>query len=107
MFYATLYEQLIDARDRKIFGEYYTPEWLAEWLVEETLDDEWCTDSVEAALAAEQGQRDLNGIGVLDPTCGSGTFLYYAARRILRTPQLADLSSSRESKYRRKACQWH
>ena len=93
----SLYEQLIDARDRKIFGEYYTPEWLAEWLVEETLDDEWCTDSVEAALAAEQGQRDLNGIGVLDPTCGSGTFLYYAARRILRTPQLADLSSSRKA----------
>ena len=93
----TLYEQLIDARDRKIFGEYYTPEWLAEWLVEETLDDEWCTDSVEAALAAEQGQRDLNGIGVLDPTCGSGTFLYYAVRRILRTPQLADLSSSRKA----------
>ena len=93
----SLYEQLIDARDRKIFGEYYTPEWLAEWLVKEILDDEWCTNSVEAALAAEQGQRDLNGIGVLDPTCGSGTFLYYAARRILRTPQLADLSSSRKA----------
>ena len=93
----SLYEQLIDPQDRKIFGEYYTPEWLAEWLVEETLDDEWCTDSVEATLAADQGQRDLNGIGVLDPTCGSGTFLYYAARRILRTPQLADLSSSRKA----------
>ena len=30
----------------------------------------------------------LNGIGVLDPACGSGTFLYHAARRILRAPAL-------------------
>lgn len=92
-----VYEQFIDERDRKVFGEYYTPDWMAEWLVEEVLDEEWCEESVKAVLAAEQGQRDLNGIGVLDPTCGSGTFLYHAVQRILRTPYISDLSISKKA----------
>ena len=92
-----LYEELIEPEDRKRFGEYYTPEWLAEWLVEEVLDDEWCDASVKAALVAEQQQRELQGVGVLDPTCGSGTFLYFATKKILSTPSLADLSPARKS----------
>ena len=92
-----LYEQLIDAVDRKIFGEYYAPDWLAEWLVEEVLDDEWCEEAVKATLVAEQNQQELQGVGVLDPTCGSGTFLYYAVKRILRTPGLAGLSLTHKS----------
>lgn len=92
-----LYEQLIDERDRKVFGEYYTPDWMAEWLVEEVLDDEWCRESVDAALAAGPGQEGPHGIGVLDPTCGSGTFLYHAARKLLKTPNISDLPKSQKA----------
>ncbi len=37
-----LYEAFVDARDRRDFGEVYTPDWLAELMVQETLDDDWC-----------------------------------------------------------------
>ena len=74
-----LYEQYVNASDRKVFGEYYTPDWLAEFMVHQVLDDQWLED---AAKAAHQGHVD--GVGVLDPACGSGTFLYYAALRILQ-----------------------
>ena len=84
-----LYERFVDARDRQDFGEYYTPDWLAEIIVHEVLDDDWCEHAVEAALAADREPERLYGRGVLDPTCGSGTFLYHAARRILGSEALA------------------
>lgn len=59
-----LYESVIGAETRRSLGEYYTPDWLAEHIVERTVTD---------PLA----QR------VLDPSCGSGTFLFYAARLYL------------------------
>ena len=51
-----LYESLIDPEQRHELGEYYTPDWLAAWIVAEAIKD-----SLE--------QR------VIDPACGSGTFL--------------------------------
>lgn len=53
-----LYEILIDAETRRKIGEYYTPLWLAEYM----------TDRM-------QKEYDLKGKTVLDPFCGSGTFL--------------------------------
>ena len=75
-----VYEGIIDEEHRKAFGEYYTPDWLAEMVVNEVLDDGWCERAVTAAL--ESGEAPVEGVGVLDPACGSGTFLYHAARRI-------------------------
>ena len=60
----TLYESVIPAEQRKKLGEYYTPDWLAEQIVSECVAD---------PLA----QR------VLDPSCGSGTFVFHAVRRYL------------------------
>ena len=40
-----LYEAFVEKTDRKDFGEYYTPDWLAELMVEEILDGEWCEGS--------------------------------------------------------------
>ena len=80
----SVYEAFIEDKDRKIFGEYYTPDWLAALLVEEVCDEEWCNLAAGEALAAEQGGEALRGRGVLDPACGSGTFLYHAATRILQ-----------------------
>lgn len=59
-----LYESIIAAEQRHRLGEYYTPDWLAERMVAEV---------VEAPLE----QR------VLDPSCGSGTFLFHAVRHHL------------------------
>ena len=81
-----VYESVIKREHRKAFGEYYTPDWLAEVVVAEVLDDEWCERAVSAAL--ESGDAPLEGVGVLDPACGSGTFLYHATRRILNSDAL-------------------
>jgi hypothetical protein len=59
-----LYESVISAETRKALGEYYTPDWLANRIVSQVV-----TDPLR--------QR------VLDPSCGSGTFLFYAVRRFL------------------------
>ena len=82
------YESLVGESDRKVFGEYYTPDWLAELIVREALDEEWCVNSVEAALLARRSGDRLERVGVLDPACGSGTFLYHAVRRILASKAL-------------------
>ena len=75
-----------------MFGEYYTPDWLAALIVREALDEAWLTTSVERAEVAVRTENRVRGIGVLDPTCGSGTFLYHAAQRILEAPEMSDLS---------------
>ena len=74
-----MYESVIEAGHRKAFGEYYTPDWLAEMVVERVCDPEWCKAAVARARRADDS---LSGVGVLDPACGSGTFLFHAARRI-------------------------
>jgi len=58
-----LYQYLIPREIRHDLGEYYTPDWLAELVL----------DEVEY-----KGQSKLR---VLDPACGSGTFLVLAIRR--------------------------
>jgi SAM-dependent methyltransferase len=57
-----LYESLIDPDQRHDLGEYYTPDWLAARI---------CAHTVDKPLR----QR------VLDPACGSGTFLFHAVRQ--------------------------
>lgn len=59
-----LYESVITPDTRKKLGEYYTPDWLAHQIVEK-------------AVPNPLEQR------VLDPACGSGTFLFHAIRRYL------------------------
>lgn len=60
-----LYQSIVPAADRKRLGEYYTPDWLAR-------------EIVDTAVTDPLNQR------VLDPSCGSGTFLYAAVRRSSR-----------------------
>ena len=87
-----LYHQYVAAQDRKVFGEFYTPDWLAALMVEEVLDDSWIETAVGAAL-----QGDVKGVGVLDPACGSGTFLYHAALRILDADTVRALRPVRQT----------
>ena len=60
----TLYQNVITQEERKKLGEYYTPRWLAREITETVVDD-------------PLDQR------VLDPSCGSGTFIETAVERIL------------------------
>jgi hypothetical protein len=69
-----LYESVIGSEERKQLGEYYTPDWLAQVMVESVVNN-------------PLGQR------VLDPSCGSGTFVFHAVRRYLDAAEIASLSN--------------
>ena len=70
---AILYETVIPAEERRTLGEYYTPDWLARSIVREMVDD-----------PLDQS--------VLDPACGSGTFIAEAVAHFIeaadRNPSL-------------------
>ena len=68
-----LYESLIDPETRHDLGEYYTPDWLAARMVAATVD-------------SPLEQR------VMDPACGSGTFLFHLVRAVLGAAEAAGLS---------------
>lgn len=93
----SLYMEFVSEDDRKVFGEYYTPDWLAALIVGEALDEAWRSNAIAKAEAATLTRTRPQGVGVLDPTCGSGTFLYHAARRILAAPEMRDLSPGRRA----------
>lgn len=66
-----LYQDLVPARERHANGEYYTPPWLADHLLD---------------LVGHDGDPDLS---VLDPACGSGAFLVRAIQRIMANQRAA------------------
>ena len=57
----SLYQELVDPTTRHDLGEFYTPDWLAHRIINRVLDEK--PDGA-----------------VLDPACGSGTFLYLSIR---------------------------
>ena len=61
---ATLYETIIPPEERRQLGEYYTPTWLVGAMIRELVD-------------APLNQR------VLDPACGSGTFVAEAVAHFI------------------------
>ncbi|MCZ9346871.1 N-6 DNA methylase [Streptomyces sp. TRM76130] len=68
-----LYESVIGKETRHSLGEYYTPDWLADEVVQKTVSD-------------PLNQR------VLDPACGSGTFLFHCVRHYLAAATTSGLS---------------
>lgn len=77
-----LYEALVDPAQRHELGEYYTPDWLAFRVVREAL-------------------RDPANERVLDPSCGSGSFLFHAIRAKTQALRAADVP---EGEIARRAC---
>jgi type I restriction-modification system DNA methylase subunit len=72
-----VYQELVDPKDRHDLGEYYTPDWLCERIVTELLPTE-------------------GFVSVLDPTCGSGSFLRAVITHLLNAnPQGGDASRLR------------
>ncbi|OJU50131.1 MAG: restriction endonuclease [Mesorhizobium sp. 61-13] len=70
-----LYESIIAAETRQRMGEYYTPDWLADVVVQH---------AVPQPLATR----------VLDPACGSGTFLFHAIRSYVEAAERDGMSVS-------------
>ena len=68
---ATLYESVIPPEERRQLGEYYTPAWLARAMMRELVDD-------------PLNQR------VLDPACGSGTFVAEAVSHFIAAAAAAN-----------------
>ena len=68
---ATLYQSTVTQEERKAMGEYYTPKWLAKAVVTELVPDPTKTR-------------------MLDPACGSGTFIEAAIHHILDNTQDTD-----------------
>ena len=65
-----IYETVIPKQLRHALGEYYTPDWLAEYTIEKSLS---------------LSSKDYSGTRFLDPTCGSGTFLFKLLLEIKKT----------------------
>ena len=61
-----LYELLVPRKLRHDLGEYYTPDWLAGYVVDKS------------------GYKGVIGSRFLDPACGSGTFLVQAINRAIK-----------------------
>jgi hypothetical protein len=60
-----LYQELVDPEVRHDLGEYYTPDWIAEYMLKDLVSQK--PDS-----------------SVLDPACGSGTFLFSTIRLVMK-----------------------
>ena len=71
---AILYETVIPPDERRQLGEYYTPDWLARTIVREVV-----TDPLSQY--------------VLDPACGSGTFVAEAVSHFIEAANATDLDS--------------
>jgi len=78
---------------RKRDGVYYTPEWVVERIVEETLGARigelkhecgWPENDLPSKAALQAFQERLQTITVVDPACGSGAFLIASLRQLLR-----------------------
>ena len=67
-----LYQSVISPETRHRLGEYYTPDWLAQRMVAEVI-----TDPLHNR--------------VLDPACGSGTFVFHSVRCYLDAAEKAGL----------------
>lgn len=78
-----LYEGFVPRQHRQVYGEYYTPDWLAEKLCLEVIDDDYLAEQIKLFRSG----RPV--LGILDPCCGSGTFLYHVARRILSSDAMS------------------
>ena len=70
-----LYHYLLPREVRHNLGEYYTPDWLAQRLLNQ-VDQEFFTSRNESVL-----RRKLERLRWLDPACGSGTFLVLLIKR--------------------------
>jgi len=73
--YGALYERFISnfPELRKEFGVFYTPEYIVEYIVKQTVGE----------LIEGKTPQEISKIKILDPSCGSGSFLLGAYQYLL------------------------
>lgn len=76
--FGVIYENVISARKRERQGAWYTPPIVAESMVQFAIGPQL------DRLAAHPDPGNLLQVLALDPACGAGIFLVYAARLIAR-----------------------
>ena len=79
---AILYETVIPPDERRQLGEYYTPDWLARAIVREVITDPL-------------------GQNVLDPACGSGTFVAEAVTHFIEAARDTSLDAKEQLEWLR------
>jgi len=73
-----LYQNLVPRKIRHDLGEYYTPDWLAD----SVLNEAGLTFEKFEKMVKEKGDALAPlGLRILDPACGSGTFLILTVNR--------------------------
>lgn len=78
-----LYQNIIPRDIRRGLGEFYTPDWLAQYILDK-VEFMGEIDSRELEKAVQRGDYSIiKSIRLLDPACGSGTFLFHAILKVL------------------------
>lgn len=92
----TTYQIGTNRQRRKEQGIYYTPKWVVDYIVQETLG-RWLHEH-------DKDPDALESLAVLDPACGSGSFLIRAYETLLeheaaRTNQTVDMLPRQEREH--------
>jgi hypothetical protein len=96
--FGTLFEQSLEADERRAQGAHFTSETDIQKVVRPTIVVPWEDRIAEATTLAELAavENDLLQFRVLDPACGCGNFLYVAYRELRRLErQLQDKVAAR------------
>ncbi|MCS6894794.1 MAG: N-6 DNA methylase, partial [Bacteroidia bacterium] len=86
-----LYHYLLPRVIRHNLGEYYTPDWLAQHLLERTAPELFAEPS---SLSEEALYEKVLHLRWLDPACGSGTFLVQMVARMRELGEKLPLSET-------------
>jgi len=84
-----LYHYLLPREIRHNLGEYYTPDWLAQYLLRQVDEEFFTADPRQAKFTL---RRKLFEKRFLDPACGSGTFFVLTIARFIELGQTPSIS---------------
>ncbi len=84
-----LYHRLLPPEIRHNLGEYYTPDWLAQYLLRQVDEEFFTADPRKVKFTL---RRKLFEKRFLDPACGSGTFLVLIIARFIELGQTLSIS---------------
>jgi SAM-dependent methyltransferase len=88
-----LYQRIMPRKIRHDLGEYYTPDWLALYLLR-LVNSELFTGTPDEAAKRRVVEENLLRWRFLDPACGSGTFLVLIINRMKEVAQVLNIPES-------------
>ena len=82
-FISNIYELFIGQENQKKDGAYYTPLFLVDYILKETIEDHLTHIDRTVSPIDVRDKGDYSICRVLDPACGSGIFLVETLRKII------------------------